>query len=68
MDIKRLEKGIIRSYPKSNHVDGYRWNMETYPNWMNLCIVQTESNYNKAIVNNPAPEPPTTGKSPEYIW
>ena len=67
-DIKRLEKGIIRSYPGSNHIDGYRWNMEQYPNWMNLCIVQTETNYNAAVVNNPAPQPPTGGNSPEYTW
>ena len=67
-DIKRLEKGIIRSYPGSNHIDGYRWNMEQYPNWMNLCIVQTETNYNAAVVNNPAPLPPTGGNSPEYTW
>ncbi len=67
-DIKRLEKGIIRSYPNSNHIDGYRWNMEHYPNWMNLCITQTESNYNLSLVNNPAPQPPTTGNSPEYKW
>ena len=67
-DVKRLEKGIIRSYPGSNHIDGYRWNMETYPNWMNFCIVQTETNYNLAVENNPAPNPPTGGNSPEYTW
>ncbi|MDE7419780.1 MAG: RagB/SusD family nutrient uptake outer membrane protein [Muribaculaceae bacterium] len=67
MDIKRLEKGIIRSYPNSNHNDGYRWNMQQTPNWMNLCIIQTESNYNKAIVSNPAPVTPE-GNSPEYTW
>ncbi|MDE5849388.1 MAG: RagB/SusD family nutrient uptake outer membrane protein [Muribaculaceae bacterium] len=66
-DIKRLEKGIIRSYPNSNHNDGYRWNMQETPNWMNLCIIQTESNYNKAIVSNPAPVTPD-GNSPEYTW
>ncbi|MDE6787551.1 MAG: RagB/SusD family nutrient uptake outer membrane protein [Muribaculaceae bacterium] len=66
-DIKRLEKGIIRSYPNSNHNDGYRWNMQETPNWMNLCIIQTESNYNKAIMSNPAPVTPE-GNSPEYTW
>ena len=66
-DIKRLEKGIIRSYPNSNHNDGYRWNIQETPNWMNLCIIQTESNYNKAIVSNPAPVTPE-GNSPEYTW
>lgn len=67
LDIKRLEKGIIRSYPGSNHIDGYRWNIETVPNWMTFCIVQTEGNYNKALVNNEAPITPT-GNSPEYTW
>ncbi|MCM1489262.1 MAG: RagB/SusD family nutrient uptake outer membrane protein [Muribaculum sp.] len=66
-DIKRLQKGIIRSYPGTNHIEGYRWNVENVPEWMNFCIYQSESNYNKAIVNNPAPVAPT-GDSPEYIW
>ncbi len=68
-DIKRLEKGIIRSYPGSNHIEGYRWNVQGVPNWMNLCIVQTEGNYNKAVANNnnPAPIAPTED-SPEYTW
>lgn len=54
-DIKRLSKGIIRSYPNTNHLDGYQWNSETTPIWMNLCIVQTETNFNRACTNNPAP-------------
>lgn len=68
-DIKRLEKGIIRSYPGSNHIEGYRWNVESVPTWMVFCIVQTEGNYNKAVAedNNPAPVAPT-GDSPEYTW
>lgn len=64
LDIKRLCKGIIRSYPGTDHVDGYRWNTTGVPDWMNLCIVQTETNYNPAIVNNPTPVAPT-GNSPE---
>lgn len=66
-DIKRLNKGIIRSYPKSNHVDGYRWNTTATPEWMNWCIVQTETNYNVDCTNNPAPVAPT-GNSPEHKW
>lgn len=68
-DIKRLEKGIIRSYSGSNHIEGYRWNVESVPTWMNFCIVQTEGNYNKAVAedNNPAPVAPS-GDSPEYQW
>ena len=66
-DIKRLEKGIIRSYPNSNHIEGYRWNVQSVPSWMNLCIIQTETNFNKGAVTNPAPTAPT-GDSPEYTW
>lgn len=67
-DIKRLQKGIIRSYAGSNHIDGYRWNVQQVPDWMNICIVQTESNYNTAIVNNPTPVAPDGGNSPEFDW
>ena len=66
-DIKRYGKGIIRSYAGSNHVDQYRWNTTTTPSWMTLNIVQTEGNYNKALVNNPAPAP-MNGNSPEFAW
>lgn len=65
-DIKRLGKGIIRSYAGTNHIEGYRWNVDQVPSWMNLCIVQTETNYNKGITNpNPAPTHPSED-SPLY--
>lgn len=74
-DIKRLDKGIIRSYAQTNHPSGYRWNYgiygtndgNTYPNWMDLCIVQTETNYNTECVNNPTPLKPNED-SPELSW
>lgn len=66
-DIKRLNKGIIRSYPNSNHFDDYRWNTTVVPEWMNLTIVQTETNYNYDCTNNPDPIAPT-GNSPEHSW
>lgn len=74
-DIKRLDKGIIRSYAGTNHPSGYRWNHggydvnsgNTYPNWMDLCIVQTETNYNTGCVNNPTPLKPGSD-SPEHSW
>ncbi len=66
-DIKRLRKGITRSYAGTNHITGYRWNTDDVPEWMNLCIVQTESNYNPNIVSNPAPTAPA-GDSPEHVW
>lgn len=66
-DIKRLQKGIIRSYAGSNHADLYRWNSDTTPQWMNFCIVQTETNYNFDCTNNPDPIAPV-GNSPEYSF
>ncbi len=66
-DIKRLNKGIIRSYPNSNHIDQYRWNTQGVPGWMNLCIVQTETNYNYDCTNNPDPIAPI-GNSVEHSW
>jgi hypothetical protein len=66
-DIKRLNKGIIRSYAGTNHTDGYQWNTTTTPEWMNLCIVQTETNYNTACTNNPDPIAPK-GNSTPYVW
>lgn len=66
-DIKRFEKGITRSYAGTNHPKGYRWNTESVPDWMNLCIVQTETNYNQACISNPAPIRPTED-SPEKAW
>ena len=66
-DIKRLNKGIIRSYIGTNHLEGYRWNTNTPPEWMNLCIVETETKYNLDCTNNPAPTPPTSD-SEAYIW
>ena len=66
-DIKRLNKGIIRSYEGTNHIEGYRWNTNEVPQWMHLCIVQTETNYNRACVNNPTPIAPTSDSEP-FQW
>ena len=59
-DIKRLNKGIIRSYPNTNHLETRRWNTTEPPVWMDFCIVQSETNYNLACTNNPTPIPPTS--------
>ena len=45
----------------------YRWNVETVPQWMTLCFVQNESNYNKDLVQNPIPTH-EVGDDPEYVW
>ena len=66
-DIKRLQKGIIRSYAGTNHVDGYQWNVQNTPNWMNLCIIQTETNNNSACTNNETPKP-LSGNSDPFAW
>ena len=74
-DIKRLDKQVIRSYAGTNHPEGKRWNADVYgksegnqyPGWMDLCIVQTEGNYNTELVNNPTPIMPTSD-SAEYSW
>ena len=72
-DMKRLNKAIIRNYEGSNHVEGYRWNFANqggdrkYPDWMNFCIVQTETNYNKGCTNNATPVAPT-GDSELFVW
>lgn len=60
-DIKRLNKGITRSYTGTNHPIGKRFNTTTAPGWMNYCIVRTEFNNNFSIdpkENNPAPVTP----------
>lgn len=66
-DIKRLNKGIIRNYEGTNHIKDYRWNTTTPPQWMTLCFVGTEVNYNLALVNNPTPIKPTSD-SPVFVW
>lgn len=66
-DIKRLNKGIIRSYENTNHLESNQWNTTTPPQWMNLCIIQTETNYNYSCTNNPTPIKPTSD-SEEYKW
>ena len=66
-DIKRLQKGIIRSYAGTNHVSGYQWNIQNTPNWMNLCIIQSETNNNSACTNNETPKP-LSGDSDPFAW
>ncbi len=74
-DIKRLDKGIIRNYAGTNHVENLRWNCGYYttnggnnhPDWMDLRIPQTETNYNVDCSQNPTPQTPV-GDSPEFEW
>jgi hypothetical protein len=66
-DIKRLQKGIIRSYAGSNHLADCRFNTTETPQWMTWPIIQTETNYNTACTNNPVATRPE-GDSPEFVW
>lgn len=66
-DIKRLNKGIIRSYAGTNHKNKFQWNTDGPADWMNFCIVQTETNYNKACVSNPAPVAPEENSAPHVF-
>lgn len=71
-DLKRLNKGIIRSYKNSNHTDMYRFNNLTadeygciFPNWLRYTNYNTEAQFNDQFVGNPIPTVPT-GNSPEF--
>lgn len=67
-DLKRLNKGIIRSYKGTNHPENYRWNTLEVPQWTNFVIINTEFHHNKALAaqgNNPTPVAPTQD-SPEF--
>ncbi len=74
-DIKRLDKCVIRSYEHTNHTSPYRWNSDKYetngdnlyPNWMDLCICENETNYNFSCTTNPTAVMPS-GDSEEYVW
>lgn len=66
-DIKRLNKGVIRSYPKSNHIDLYRWNSEKVPVVMTNVFGLQEMNYNYEMTQNETPQSPE-GNSPEFTW
>ena len=66
-DIKRLNKGIIRSYEGTNHIEGDRFNTTSVPNWMVWCFVNTEAQYNESLVVNPNPVRPS-GDSEEFVW
>ena len=67
LDIKRLGKGIIRSYPNTNHAEDCRWNTTTTPQWMTLMIVESEGAYNTDCTQNPTVVTPTSD-SDEYVW
>ena len=56
-DYKRLNMPVKRGYENSNWQETARFNTTTRPAWMNLSIVQTEKNNNKALVGWGNPDP-----------
>lgn len=56
-DYKRLNMPVKRGYEGSNWQETARFNTATRPAWMNLSIVQTEKNNNKALVGWGNPDP-----------
>ncbi len=63
-DIKRLNKGIIRSYAGTNHLENARWNTKELPNWMVWAFVGTESDNNGGLTHNPDPVQPAEDSEP----
>lgn len=67
-DIKRLNAAIVRNYPGTNHLEGFRFNTSVQPFWMDMLITSYEASYNSAIVQNPLIVAPEVD-SPEYtLW
>ncbi|MCM1020677.1 MAG: RagB/SusD family nutrient uptake outer membrane protein [Muribaculum sp.] len=66
-DMKRFQKGLIRSYENTNHIDMYQWNVETTPQWMTFLFGGTEPTYNYDLIQNPLPTPPSNN-SPKHVW
>ena len=56
-DIKRLNMSVTRGYTGTNFEEAKRFNTTGRPAWMNICIVQTEKNNNKALVGYENPDP-----------
>ena len=56
-DYKRLNMSVTRAYKGTNYQEDARFNTEGRPAWMNICIVQSEKNNNKALVGFENPDP-----------
>lgn len=56
-DIKRLDMPVKRAYTGTNFSDAVRFNTTRRPAWMNISIVQTEKNNNKALIGYENPDP-----------
>lgn len=67
-DMKRYNKGIIRSYENTNHPDGYQWNTATPAEWMTLIIPDSERNTNLACEQTATPVAPSGNSAPTVIF
>lgn len=56
-DIKRLNYSVTRDYEGSNFYSAAAFNTNGRPAWMNICIVQTEKNSNRALEGWENPDP-----------
>lgn len=56
-DIKRANLSVTRGYKGTNFSDAVRFNTNGRPAWMNISIVQTEKNNNKALIGWENPDP-----------
>lgn len=56
-DIKRLNYSVTRNYQGTNFYSSAAFNTNGRPAWMNICIVQTEKNSNRALDGWENPDP-----------
>lgn len=56
-DIKRLNDSVNRDYQGTNFYSSAAFNTNGRPAWMNICIVQTEKNSNRALDGWENPDP-----------
>ena len=59
-DYKRLDMSVTRGYEGSNVDPSRQFNTNGRPAWMNICIIKSEKNNNKALIGWENPDP--TGK------
>lgn len=65
-DARRLGKDIVRFHGAgtTNFADAFTFNIQNNDGWLNLRFPQSETNTNKAIVNNSEGSQPVAGQNP----
>ena len=56
-DIKRLNMSVTRDYDGTNCPEGFRFNTESRPAWMNFVFVRTEEQQNLGLAERNNPDP-----------